>query len=357
MAASNSELQAHATSNTDFYALLGLKNTSPTKPELDTAWRKTALKYHPDKAGASNTAAHEKFHLASIAYDLLRDPELKQLYDNARKARDRRREQDELMEGTRRQMKQDLERRERSAADTSSGVKRARDDTEDKLQKEIDRIAADGKRRRLERKEKLRQQMEHEQEEVMKASRKQQEQYVEGNHELERSVIVKFLRAPQGEVLNDSTLEKMFSTFGNIEIFSMRKDKRERVDGSKHKTTLGRALILYKSLVGTYTAIEDWTKQKSLKGGAWLSVVDVSWAEGKEPDCLKTESVQEPSPLDDTVPRLPSFSFTPMKKAQTAQAAPGRSNLNELIKQRMQHDEERRRELENWEPDEAESCA
>ncbi|KAI4185108.1 MAG: hypothetical protein LQ346_005985, partial [Caloplaca aetnensis] len=88
------DLKAYATSSTDFYALLDLTPQFSQK-ELDRQWRKTALKYHPDKVGASDTVAREKFHLAQIGYDLLSDPAAKAIYDGARGARERKKRERE----------------------------------------------------------------------------------------------------------------------------------------------------------------------------------------------------------------------------------------------------------------------
>ncbi|KAL8901687.1 MAG: hypothetical protein Q9207_005073, partial [Kuettlingeria erythrocarpa] len=99
------DLKAYATSSsTDFYALLDLTPQSSQR-DLDRQWRKTALKYHPDKVGASDAAAREKFHLAQIGYDLLSDPAAKAVYDGARGARERKRREREVFEGRRARMR------------------------------------------------------------------------------------------------------------------------------------------------------------------------------------------------------------------------------------------------------------
>ncbi len=144
------DLSQHATSSQDFYALLNIPTTA-SESDLRRAYRKTALKYHPDK-NADNPSAIEKFHLLQIAYDVLSDPTVKAAYDNARAAKLQKKRQDELFEGKRRQMKENLEMRER-------GAKRSRDegmDAEERLEMEVRRLAEDGKRRRREREELLR---------------------------------------------------------------------------------------------------------------------------------------------------------------------------------------------------------
>ena len=64
----------------DFYDVLGVgKNANPG--ELKSAYRKLAVKYHPDK-NPGDKAAEDKFKEASEAYGILSDQEKKQNYDN-----------------------------------------------------------------------------------------------------------------------------------------------------------------------------------------------------------------------------------------------------------------------------------
>ena len=64
----------------DFYDVLGVsKNASPD--ELKSAYRKLAVKHHPDKNPGDKTA-EDKFKEASEAYGILSDKEKKQNYDN-----------------------------------------------------------------------------------------------------------------------------------------------------------------------------------------------------------------------------------------------------------------------------------
>ena len=64
----------------DFYDVLGVsKNASPE--ELKSAYRKLAVKYHPDK-NPDDKASEDKFKEAGEAYSILSDKEKKQNYDN-----------------------------------------------------------------------------------------------------------------------------------------------------------------------------------------------------------------------------------------------------------------------------------
>ncbi|RME92672.1 MAG: molecular chaperone DnaJ [Candidatus Hydrogenedentota bacterium] len=63
----------------DYYEVLGVSKNA-TLDEIKKAYRKLALKYHPDK-NKNDKAAEEKFKEATEAYEVLRDPEKRKLYD------------------------------------------------------------------------------------------------------------------------------------------------------------------------------------------------------------------------------------------------------------------------------------
>ncbi len=63
----------------DYYEVLGIsKNAS--EDEIKKAYRKIAIKYHPDR-NPDNKEAEEKFKEAAEAYDVLHDPQKRQAYD------------------------------------------------------------------------------------------------------------------------------------------------------------------------------------------------------------------------------------------------------------------------------------
>lgn len=63
----------------DYYEILEVSRTAG-ETEIKKAYRKMALKYHPDK-NPGDSEAEEKFKEAAEAYEILRDPDKRQRYD------------------------------------------------------------------------------------------------------------------------------------------------------------------------------------------------------------------------------------------------------------------------------------
>ena len=65
-------------SKQDYYVRLGISRDA-SQEEIKNAYRKLALRYHPDRNKSSD--AEEKFKEVSEAYAILSDPEKRQQYD------------------------------------------------------------------------------------------------------------------------------------------------------------------------------------------------------------------------------------------------------------------------------------
>ncbi len=72
--------QPKQSDNTKFYTLLGIdKEADPSV--IKKAYRRLAMKWHPDKNPDNKEEAEQKFKEISEAYTVLSDPEKKQIYD------------------------------------------------------------------------------------------------------------------------------------------------------------------------------------------------------------------------------------------------------------------------------------
>ncbi|KAL1807193.1 hypothetical protein ACET3Z_030261 [Daucus carota] len=64
----------------DYYSILKVEKTA-TLDDLKKAYKKRAMKWHPDKNSSNKTEAESKFKQISEAYDVLSDPQKRQIYD------------------------------------------------------------------------------------------------------------------------------------------------------------------------------------------------------------------------------------------------------------------------------------
>ena len=63
----------------DYYEVLGVHRSADAR-EIKAAYRRLAIKFHPDK-NPGNPEAEEKFKEAAEAFAVLSDDEKRQLYD------------------------------------------------------------------------------------------------------------------------------------------------------------------------------------------------------------------------------------------------------------------------------------
>eukprot|EP00227_Mantoniella_beaufortii_P009852 CAMPEP_0197577968 /NCGR_PEP_ID=MMETSP1326-20131121/2390_1 /TAXON_ID=1155430 /ORGANISM="Genus nov. species nov., Strain RCC2288" /LENGTH=86 /DNA_ID=CAMNT_0043141105 /DNA_START=213 /DNA_END=469 /DNA_ORIENTATION=+ len=64
----------------DYYGTLGIQKGC-SEDEIKKAYRKLAMKWHPDKNPDNQAYAEKKFKSVSEAYEVLSDPKKKELFD------------------------------------------------------------------------------------------------------------------------------------------------------------------------------------------------------------------------------------------------------------------------------------
>lgn len=225
-------------------------------------------------------------------------------------------------------MKEDLEARER-------GVKRGREEEEEgpeeRLEREVRRLAEDGKRRRREREEMLRRELRVEEEaaeEERNAPREADRGDTEaqdhvtsstttpqaGVPEIDRTVKVRWPREGAGEHLDKDRLTLIFSIFGPIESAFLLKDKKAKTADKREKKMMATGVIVYTSVIGAYAAVEDTKKQV---GGEWLIFDSVFWAGNKEPNFLPQTDPLQGDYGSSTPPSTPFSSHKPSNIASS----------------------------------------
>ena len=70
--------------SSNFYEMLGVSKEA-SQDEIKKAYRKLAMKYHPDR-NSGDATAEAKFKEVNEAYEVLSDPQRRQQYDNPRKS-------------------------------------------------------------------------------------------------------------------------------------------------------------------------------------------------------------------------------------------------------------------------------
>jgi DnaJ family protein C protein 17 len=309
----NKDLEDLAKSATeDFYELLGVTFDAP-EAAIKKAYRKASIKYHPDK-NPDNKDAADRFIYLGWARDILMDEKLKGEYDRARTRRREKVLQDELLDGRRRKMKDDLERREREGANFMNGAKRKRAEDmneAERREQEIQRLAEDGKRRRKEAQERMEKKRKEEDEVSFMDHEKSPEPQAPkpgDSAEIDRTVKVRFQREGDTMDWDKDKVMNMFAKYGKIDNVVMGKDKKIRPSGEKHRRVIAIVFIIYTRIDHAHAAVVDGKSDHP-------ALEAVSWANG-EPD-LK-------SPTNGDAPTAPSTPFsTPKNKSFRASFGPG----------------------------------
>jgi DnaJ family protein C protein 17 len=130
--------------DSNLYDLLGVSSAA-TDQEIKNAYRKKALKCHPDK-NPDNPKAAEEFIELSEVLAILTDPKAREAYDRTLKAKQLAKERLHVLDSKRRKFKEDLDRREQEAKKSKSKDYSPGLSDDQRLQHEIERLKKEGSR-------------------------------------------------------------------------------------------------------------------------------------------------------------------------------------------------------------------
>ena len=139
----------------ELYVILDVAEDASEKDILK-AYRKKALKCHPDK-NPDNPKAAEEFHLLSRALEVLTDEAARKAYDNVLKARRAAAERHKALDEKRKKFKEDLESKEKRLAEREAALKKqsAENRAAQNLAAEIDRLKKEGNSLLMQEQERL----------------------------------------------------------------------------------------------------------------------------------------------------------------------------------------------------------
>lgn len=224
---------------TDYYELLSIP-ASASEAEIRRAYRKTSLLYHPDKVTPTPENL-DKFQLLQTALNILTDTAEKLKYDQTREAKLRRLAETAALDNRRRQMVEDLEKREAASGGPKQGVKR----TWTNRELEMKRIQEDNRKRREAATAQKAQEAQARAEEAAQAKKAEEEQQ-ESSDSMDRSVKVCWVKEGEGLEIDQQALEDNFPA-GHVENVVLLKDKKRRIEGRNNKVVLATAVLIFKS--------------------------------------------------------------------------------------------------------------
>ncbi|CAB4002024.1 dnaJ homolog subfamily C member 17-like [Paramuricea clavata] len=288
-----------------YYELLGVDRNASEK-EITKAYRKKALKCHPDK-NPDNPNAAELFHKLSKAFEVIGNPKAKAAYDATLKAKERARLRVKAFDSKRKKFKEDLEDREKSSQDDY-----VKDEVLVKnLEQEIERLREEGLKILQREQELIKQQIEEE--------RKRTEASV-GTEDFNFTPKLKIRWKCQK---NDNTnggysselLHSMFRKYGEIENLLVSSKKA------------GSAIIEFKDLKSAEMAVEN-------ERGNPANPLRITWLEGAAPKLTHDERHDSSSAKVDTPINVTSTSENNLVSGR---------DFESLVMRKLRQAEERKR--------------
>jgi DnaJ family protein C protein 17 len=276
----------------NYFAIMGL-TPSATEAEIRKAYRTKSLALHPDKnRNMDPELAAARFSEMQLAYEVLMDPSARLAAADRNKAEEARKERRGAYEGKRKEMADELERREeeerlkrfRGAQDAQN-----RQATLEKLKEEGRKLREEKEKKVLEEEERMQMNLQNQQQQRQERERQPSPIVVASDMPelgpLDLTVRLRFPTAQLVELvgsdsessLMDSPLARGLETrFGKLDSLICKAPKKDKV---KRETT---AHATFKALDSAYAAIKAGSKLRA--GGPGLaSVLEdvwIGWAAG-----------------------------------------------------------------------------
>ncbi|CAK5261956.1 unnamed protein product [Mycena citricolor] len=258
------------------YDLLGL-GIECTKQEIQTAYRQTSRKVHPDR-NRNDPDAAQKFHALTQASELLLDPLRRLALDAKLRLKAARDARYKNFDAKRKTMVSDLEERERA-------FKKAKMDQETDeagRRAETEKIQEAGRKMREERER----QAHERQAEAQRAA--EDEDLPPTMHPLDTAVRLKFKSAAHPALTTPTSLAELLRQFGETDadgiVLSTTGSKKNKsgTDKPDKPSKYTTAAVLFKQIGDAFAAVgASGRAERGLDG------IDVVWAGGKEPDIIR----------------------------------------------------------------------
>ncbi|EPY49937.1 DNAJ domain-containing protein Cwf23 [Schizosaccharomyces cryophilus OY26] len=220
----------------DYYELLGLSEDAQDA-DIHRAWRKTSLKYHPDK-NPDDPHAADKFHLLQVAYNALTDTTMRQAYDAERLAKLARQRREEAFDLNRKTMAEKLRERE----DGFHFFEKQKDQENNRLREKLRSLQEQSARLRRDREERL-----FQDKDSNKRKRETSPVKTRSISDLDRSVKVRWKKKYVDQV-DESFLRSFYSKFGQINDVIIQKTVN---DDKKYVY----AILVFDTLDAAYSAV------------------------------------------------------------------------------------------------------
>ena len=250
----------------DLYELLGVE-ANAEEQSIRKAYRKVALKYHPDKNATQE--AVDKFHLLSLTLDTLTSGDLREEYDRLRNSRLEKERRTAALGAERRKLQDDLEARERKAFAASQAQNK----------RKLEILKMEGIRKR--------QMFQGQQDSMTKPQSTTKE---EQSPAPERTILIKCKRNDIG--MSDTAIENILGRFGIVEhLLIKKKDKKACT-----------IVVVFKETRGAETCAEFDFSTSSLS--FFKEIKQLDWLKSKATTGNKTEEepikeVPQPTSLED----------------------------------------------------------